>query len=101
MICVAIYNRDLRGLNTRILKFMGRVSYSLYLLHATVLFVMLHCFYGLLPKTIIFALYIGGSFLLAAISYKLIERPSMELGRRLLKERSTLSKERNVLVSVP
>jgi peptidoglycan/LPS O-acetylase OafA/YrhL len=103
MICVALYNRDLTSfLNTRILKFIGRVSYSLYLLHATVLYVMFHLFYGLLPKTIIFVLYIGASFLLAAISYRLIERPSMELGRCLTKERSsTLNKERSMLVSVP
>ena len=102
MICVALYNRDLRSfLNTRALQFMGRVSYSLYLLHATVLYVMFHWFYSLLPKTAIFVLYISASFLVAAISYKLIERPSMELGRRLTKERSTLNKERSILVPVP
>jgi peptidoglycan/LPS O-acetylase OafA/YrhL len=90
-ICVAIYNRDFRNfLNTRVLQFMGRVSYSLYLLHATVLYVMFHLFYGLFSKVIIFVLYISASFLLAAISYKLVERPSIELGRRLTQEQRTL-----------
>lgn len=101
-ICVALYNRDFRSfLNTRALQFMGKVSYSLYLLHATILYVMFHLFFGLLPKTIIFLLYAGVSFLLAAISYKLVERPSMELGRRLTKGRSTFGKECSTLVPVP
>jgi peptidoglycan/LPS O-acetylase OafA/YrhL len=101
-ICAALYNRDLRGfLSTRVLQFMGRVSYSLYLLHATVLYVMFHLFYGFASKTLIFVLYIGASFLLAAISYELIERPSMGLGHRLTKPRSALTKDRGTLVPVP
>lgn len=101
-ICVALYNRDLRGfLSTKILLFMGRVSYSLYLLHATVLYVMLHLFSGILSKAIIFVLYIGVSFLVATFSYDLIERPSIALGRRLMKERAAPLKEHSALVSVP
>ena len=83
-ICAALYNADLRSfLNTRVLQFMGRVSYSLYLLHATVLYILLHLFFGVFSTTALFVLYISASFLMAAISYKLIERPSLELGRRL------------------
>jgi peptidoglycan/LPS O-acetylase OafA/YrhL len=101
-ICAVLYNRDMRSfLNTRVLRFMGRVSYSLYLLHATVLYVIFDLFYGLLSKTVIFVLYIGVSFLVAAISYSLIEKPSIGLGRRLTRERSTLAKERGTLVPVP
>jgi peptidoglycan/LPS O-acetylase OafA/YrhL len=101
-IFTSLYNRDLRSfLSTRVLRFMGRVSYSLYLLHATVLYVMFHLFYGFASKTVIFVFYIGASFLLAAISYELIERPSIRLGHRLTKERSVLTKESGTLVPVP
>jgi peptidoglycan/LPS O-acetylase OafA/YrhL len=100
-ICAALYNSELRSfLNTRTLQFMGRISYSLYLLHVTVLYVVFHLFYGVLPKTIIFVLYIGMSFLVAAISYKLIERPSIELGRRLTRKSIVVTKESSALVPV-
>lgn len=99
-ICAALYNLDLRSfLNTRALRFMGRVSYSLYLVHATILYVIFHLL-GTFSKWAIFGLYIGVSFLVAAISYELIERPSIELGRRLTKGRKTLTKERSPLVTV-
>jgi peptidoglycan/LPS O-acetylase OafA/YrhL len=101
-ICAALYNRELRRfLKTRALQFMGRISYSLYLLHVTVLYTTFHLFYGLLPTTIIFVLYMGGNFVLATISYKLIELPSIELGRRLTRKSITMTKESSTLVCVP
>lgn len=100
-ICVALYNCAFRDfLNTQVLHFMGRVSYSLYLLHATVLYVTLHLFSQTLSKMTIFVIYIGVSFLVAAISHSIIERPSIELGRRLTKGRRTVTNERNTLVHV-
>jgi len=101
-ICAALYNRELRSvLNTRALQFMGRISYSLYLLHVTVLYTTFHLFYGFVPKTIIFVLYMGGNLVLATISYKLIELPSIELGRRLTRKSITVTKESSILVPVP
>jgi len=92
-ICAALYNRDLRSfLNMSFPRFLGRISYSLYLLHATVLYVIFHLLYGLLPKGVIFVLYLAISFLVAAISYKLIEKPAIDLGRRLTRERGILAR---------
>lgn len=87
-LCAALYNRDLRVLlHTRVLLFVGRISYSLYLLHATVLYVTLHLFYGALPKPLLFLLYLVASIITAAMSYSLVEVPAMELGRRLTSSR--------------
>ncbi|WP_035347955.1 acyltransferase family protein [Edaphobacter aggregans] len=98
-ICAALYNRELSSfLKTRALQFLGRVSYSLYLLHVTVLYTTFHLFYGLLPKTIIFVIYMAGNLVLATISYKLIEQPSMELGRRLTRKSITVPKESSTLI---
>jgi peptidoglycan/LPS O-acetylase OafA/YrhL len=87
-LCAALYNRDLRVLlHTRVLLFVGRISYSLYLLHATVLYITLHLFYGTLPKPLLFLLYLAASIIAAALSYSLVEVPAMELGRRLTSSR--------------
>lgn len=84
LICSAIYNRELRSLlTTKPLQFLGRISYSLYLLHVTVLYTTFHLFYGLFSKTTIFVIYMAGNLVLATISYKMIEQPSVNLGRRL------------------
>jgi peptidoglycan/LPS O-acetylase OafA/YrhL len=88
MICAAVYNRDLRILlQTRVLLFFGRISYSLYLLHATVLYISLHLFYGALSKPLLFLLYLAASTITAALSYSFIEVPAIELGRRLTSSR--------------
>ena len=98
-ICAALYNRELRSfLRTRALQFMGRISYSLYLLHVTVLYTTFHLFYGLLPKTIIFVISMGANLVLATISYKLIELPSIKIGRRLTRKSITVTKESGTLV---
>lgn len=98
-ICAALYNPVLRSfLRKGVLQFMGRISYSLYLLHVTVLYTTFHLFYGLLPKTIIFLVYMVVNVALASISYKMIEQPAMELGRRLTRKRVGLTKGSSTLV---
>ena len=62
---------------------LGRVSYSLYLLHVPILIALLHVFYGRLPLPGIFVCMIVLSLVAADISYRLVEKPSIELGRRL------------------
>ncbi len=77
-----------RGLECRPLLFTGRVSYSLYLLHIPVLFL-------LAPRIVrdggtageavlLLALLLIISLLLSALSFRWIERPSIELGNRLV-----------------
>jgi peptidoglycan/LPS O-acetylase OafA/YrhL len=62
---------------------MGRISYSLYLVHVPVILFMVHTLYGLIPIEIILALAALASILVAAIVNMTIERPRENLGRWL------------------
>lgn len=73
-------------------RFLGRISYSLYLVHPVVIFSLRSVFAHLagldLPNGLAFALGVAVTLLvlvpLAAVSYHLIEEPGMRLGRRLI-----------------
>ena len=82
-------------LNMRIATFLGRISYSIYLLQMIVIL----CFQPmwmhflnylgvlstalLLPLTLIFS--VGMTILLAALGYRLVEEPCIELGHKISK----------------
>jgi peptidoglycan/LPS O-acetylase OafA/YrhL len=84
----------LRGiLNSRILQFFGRISYSLYLIHGTVLFALAYGLRGRLFVITQFLLYLALSILLATAFCVTIEQPFMRLGKRV----SLWSKERRKL----
>ena len=75
----------------RLTLFMGKVSYSLYLLHPFVVLPMIPIYRAIeakgWPSTIGFglcaALTLGTTVALAAVIYALIEAPGMRLGKRL------------------
>jgi peptidoglycan/LPS O-acetylase OafA/YrhL len=64
-------------------KFLGKVSYSLYLLHAVIVLSLTHLLYGKLPIGVILGLSLGLSLLLSHLSYEWIEAPAMRAGRML------------------
>ncbi|HEY9857836.1 MAG TPA: acyltransferase [Stenomitos sp.] len=71
----------LQGLLMRApLQYLGRISYSLYLLHAVVLFSLVHALYQgqHLPAILLASLVL--SFGVATLSYHLVEKPSIRLG---------------------
>jgi peptidoglycan/LPS O-acetylase OafA/YrhL len=72
--------RFLRG---RIPQFLGRISYSLYLLHAIVLLALAHALHGTLPIGAIIALMWIVAIPLAAASQRWVELPAIGLGKRL------------------
>jgi peptidoglycan/LPS O-acetylase OafA/YrhL len=76
-----------RALQVPPLPWLGRVSYSLYLLHAIVLLTLLSLLFGAIPLWAIWALTLLISLPLAAASYRLLERPSITLGHRLAAHR--------------
>ena len=70
-------------LNHRTVHHLGTVSYSLYLVHGTVLFTLIHTVYGHVPLLAVFGLYLFLTWGTTEIFYRLVEHPAMLLGRRL------------------
>ncbi|MEH7250373.1 acyltransferase [Neobacillus niacini] len=70
-------------LQTNTIKFFGKISYSLYLFHAIVLFTLVNAFFGKLPIWLIELITIAISIIVATISYYYVEVPSMKLGKYL------------------
>jgi peptidoglycan/LPS O-acetylase OafA/YrhL len=68
-------------LSGKVLTWLGQVSYSLYLLHLPVLLTVFHLFSGKAPLGVLIAATVGLSLIMAHLSYRWIEQPSMALGR--------------------
>jgi peptidoglycan/LPS O-acetylase OafA/YrhL len=67
----------------RPLAWLGEVSYSLYLAHLPVLLSILHLAPAHLPPALLMLPVLPISLLLAALLHRWVERPAMDLGRRL------------------
>jgi peptidoglycan/LPS O-acetylase OafA/YrhL len=80
-LCFAFY--ALRRRPLRLLAALGTISYSMYVLHPVVLVVVP------LPRTPWLSMAIGLTTTVAvsAVTYRLVERPTMEFGRRLARRR--------------
>lgn len=72
--------RFLRG---RVPQFLGRISYSLYLLDAVVLLALAHALHDVIPTGAIIALLWILVLPLAALSQRWVELPAVGLGKRL------------------
>ena len=70
-------------LNKPIFKFFGNISYSVYLNHITVLYLSLYLLYNHLPVPVILLIYIVVAIIFSFITWKVIELPSILLGRKL------------------
>jgi len=71
------------ALTSRVPRFLGRISYSLYLLHGTVLFALVYITYGKLPLWAIFVPFFVITIGLATAMYKVVELPSIDLGHAI------------------
>jgi peptidoglycan/LPS O-acetylase OafA/YrhL len=72
-----------RLLEHRLPEYLGRVSYSVYLMHGIVLFGVLDELYGRLPVAVLLALVLVGSLTLGHLFCVTVEEPAMRLGKRL------------------
>lgn len=70
-----------RTLSAGILVWLGRVSYSLYLVHLPLLIAAVHCANGLVPLWLILPAVILASLLCAEVMHRAVEIPSIRLGR--------------------
>jgi peptidoglycan/LPS O-acetylase OafA/YrhL len=80
--------RLVKLLSSAVLTWLGRVSFSLYLLHLPVLLTVFHLFSGQAPLAVLVAATVGISLLAAQLSYRWIEQPSMALGRWVTGDRT-------------
>jgi peptidoglycan/LPS O-acetylase OafA/YrhL len=76
-----------RGLSTPLLLWLGRNSYSLYLVHALVLVTLTHLLSRWLDMRVIAGLVLLCSLAAAEAMYWGIERPSIDIGRSLMGRR--------------
>lgn len=65
------------------LLWLGRVSYSLYLVHVPVMLMLAHGLSGIAPRALIIAAVVPASLVAAAWFYRAVELPSQQLGRAL------------------
>ena len=78
---------------------LGQISYSLYLIHGTILFVLIHTLLGRVPMGVLLIIYLSVTLLVTEIFYRLIERPFMLLGRRLTAPRTTLKQPESLHIT--
>ena len=72
-----------RILMSRFPQFMGRICYSIYLIHGTVLFVLLYTLGHKLPPLVIFLIYVPSVLCTSTLFHYTIEKPSMNFGRSI------------------
>ncbi len=77
------FNRLGRRLETAPIQWLGRVSYSLYLLHIPVMALCIYALRGRVALIVPILLTIPAALAAADVMSRLVERPAMVLGRRL------------------
>ena len=70
------------------IRFFGKISYSLYLVHAVVLLAMIHLLFGLVSTPIILLISFILTIVLSWVCYEYIEKPSMKLGKYLSRNKT-------------
>jgi peptidoglycan/LPS O-acetylase OafA/YrhL len=86
-------------LTNRTIHHLGKISYSLYLVHGTILFVLVHTLLGRVPMDRLLLIYLAATLLVTEIFHRVIERPAMLLGRRLTAPRPLPQQTESPLVA--
>ncbi|MBJ8051852.1 acyltransferase [Bacillus cereus] len=69
-------------------QFIGEISYSLYLVHPIVLLTTVHIFYGKISVPLILLISFLFTMVVSVLCYKIIEIPSIKIGRKLATKNS-------------
>jgi peptidoglycan/LPS O-acetylase OafA/YrhL len=62
-------------------QFLGRISYSVYLMHGTVLFALTATVFGKMPQPCFFGLYVCTVLVLSTLFHRFVEQPFIRLSR--------------------
>lgn len=81
-----------RILQVSFISFLGKISYSLYLIHLIVLFSFVRVFFNVLPIWIIYFSSLIVSLIISSLMYYIIEKPSIKVGKYLSKQFLILGK---------
>ncbi len=73
-------------LKNKLINYIGKISYSLYLSHLAVLFLCIHLIKGLVPIGVILLIAIIATFIVSSLMYFFIEKPAIKLGKYLARE---------------
>lgn len=73
--------------------FLGKISYSLYLTHLVVMLTFAHALHGRLSNVMILSISFIGAIIVAAVCWFMIERPSMQLGKYLTRNKQTAANQ--------
>jgi peptidoglycan/LPS O-acetylase OafA/YrhL len=88
-------------LTTRTICHLGQISYSLYLIHGTILFVLIHTLLGHVSMSRLLLIYLVATVLVGEIFYRLIERPAILLGRSFTTARAPRPRIESPLIGRP
>ena len=77
-----------RVMANRGLQYLGRISYSLYLVHLVVQLAIIHAFYGRFPLSVLVPVALILTVLAADLINRFIEQPSQRLSHRLFAVRA-------------
>ena len=84
LIALCIQSSSARAILSHALpRWLGQISYSLYLLHLPILLAFEHTLHGRLADPVILLLAIPTSCAVAHVSYRFIELPSIKLGKSI------------------
>lgn len=79
------------------IRFLGEISYSLYLVHFIVLLTMIHLFYSKVNLLLLLLFSAFLSLVLAVLFYYFVERPSIKLGKLIVNQyQEKVKKSKNI-----
>lgn len=72
-----------RILSIGFIKYLGKISYSLYLSHIFVILTMFQLLYGHIPTILIVIISAATAILISGLMYRYVEMPSIEFGKKM------------------
>jgi len=94
MVLIVVATQEIRvrhRLHNAAVLHLGKISYSVYIVHGTILFGLLHCYWGKVNMLWLLPVYLLSIAIVAEIFHRSIEVPTIKLGRlvgRLLQKKS-------------